>query len=169
MRAVLPGLRRGFGVAALRGARALVRVERGIGQPGPDLGFAQQRNAQIPTHRKLLAIGAQVHARAVERAVARVEDFPVLVGEPLPLHALDERDAELRGVLLLAIALRAAPARRILSGLRKHPDDLALIGPVPVRDAEPAFRLAGRVALFPEARGGRLRRAPRVGRPTERE
>src|SRR5215210_6683152 len=44
-----------------------------------------------------------------------------------------------------------------------------LIGPVPVRDAEPAFRLTGVVALFPKARSGRLCRASRVGHTAESE
>src|SRR3712207_8948992 len=70
-------------------------------------------------------------------AIARVEDLAVLLGEPLPFHALDEGNAKHRGVFLLPFTFGAAPAGRVLSGLREHLDDLAFIGPVPVRDAEP--------------------------------
>src|SRR3954453_2460332 len=135
----------------------------------PNLGSAQQRNPKIPANRELLAIGAQVHACAVSGAVSRVEDLAVLVGEPLPLHALDEGNAKHRGVFLLPFTFCAAPACRVFARLREHPDDLALISSIPICNAEPALRLTGIVALFPKARSRRLCGISRVGQPAERE
>ena len=110
-------------------------------------------------HAPTSAIGAQVHSCAVGGAVSRVENFAVLVGESLPSHALDEGNAEHRGLFLLPFTFGAAPTGRVLSRVRDHPDDLALIGPIPVGDAEPAFRLTGssRFSQRPAAVGSAAR------------
>ena len=85
---------------------------RAVGQPVPDLAAAEQRNAEIAAHLELLAVGAQLHERAIDRAVARVHDRAVLVGQPLALHALDQREAQHRRAPLRAFALVADPVRR---------------------------------------------------------
>ena len=65
--------------------------QRVVGQPVPDLAAAEQRNAEIAAHLELLAVGAELHQRAIDRAVARVHDRAVLVGGSVALHALDQR------------------------------------------------------------------------------
>src|SRR6185436_17196145 len=54
-----------------------------IGQPLPDLALAEQLDAEEPTHRELFGVWAEFHLGLVDRAVARIEDVAVLVGEAL--------------------------------------------------------------------------------------
>jgi hypothetical protein len=45
-------------------------------------------------HRQGLAVGAQSHHRAVDFAVARVDDLAIVVPQSLPFHAANKRKAE---------------------------------------------------------------------------
>ena len=67
---------------AARGRRVRIEaridlVEGGLRQARPILIFSQQRNAEIAAHHQRLAVRRQRHLRAVDVAVARIEDGPV--------------------------------------------------------------------------------------------
>src|SRR5436190_6500784 len=96
------------GATARRGARAL-GGERVIGQPVPDLALPEQRNAEIAAHLELLAVRADAHQRAIDRAVARIQDGPVLVRQSIAPHAFDHRQAEHRFASVCAFAPVASP------------------------------------------------------------
>src|SRR5712692_9598815 len=149
--------RRGAGTWR-RGASSRRRIHRVVGQPVPDLAAAKERYAEIAADLELLAVGAHLHERAIDRSVARVHDGPVLVGQALSVHSFDQREAQHRCSPLGALALVADPVR-ILAGLEEDFDDGALVDAIPLGDAEPAFGLAGvLVDLFPEAHGRWLAR-----------
>src|SRR5262249_42006127 len=143
------------GAAARRGARAL-GGERVVGQPVPDLALPEQRNAEIAAHLELLAVRADAHQRAIDRAVARIQDGPVLVRQSIAPHAFDHRQAEHRFASVRAFAPVARPVL-VLAGLEEDFDDAAFVDPVALDDLEPALGLTGLVVdLLPQARGGRL-------------
>src|SRR5205809_3404364 len=144
-----------------RAARARCRtcgrgVERAVGQPVPDLAAAEQRNSEIAAHLELLTIGSEAHERAIDLAVARVHDRPVLVRIAVALHPSDQRQALHRTAFVRALALVADPVW-VLAGLKEDLDDLALIDAVAFLDLEPALGLtAVLVHLFPQTRSCRL-------------
>src|SRR5437764_1425003 len=118
----------GFGRAlgrALRRRAGRRGSERVVGQPVPNLAAAEQRDAEIAADLELLAVGAELHERAIDRAVARIHDRPVLVSVAVALHALDEGEAEHRLAALIAFAFIAYPVL-VLAGLEEHLHDSAL-------------------------------------------
>src|SRR6184192_1405480 len=77
-----PGMTALFLLRRAAGARCRTcgrGAERAVGQPVPDLAAAEQRNSEIAAHLELLTIGSEAHERAIDLAVARVHDRPVLV------------------------------------------------------------------------------------------
>src|SRR4051794_13668713 len=130
------------------GFRAL---EHAVRESPPDLALTEQGDAEIAPNCKLLPVATQLHACAVDRTVSRVENRPILVGQPIALHAPDERDPQHGGILLFPFALRAEPLRWMLSWLREHPNDLALIDSVALGDPKPPLRITGAIRLFPQA------------------
>src|SRR6516162_5446243 len=107
------------------GARTGKRGNRRVvGEAPPHFILSQQRDAEIAANSESLAIGTQTHGRAIDRAVARIENRAVLVGEPVSAHAFDESQSEHRRVLLFALALGAAPLLSVFTArLWKNLDD----------------------------------------------
>src|SRR5262245_44657227 len=139
---------------ALGGER--LRSERVVGQPVPDLGAAEQRNAEIAAHFELLAVGAELHQRAVDRPVARIHDGSVLIAQPVALHSLDQCEPEHRGALLRSFAFFADPVL-VFARLEEDLDDIAYVDAAAFRDLEPAFGLArALVDLLPQPDRGLL-------------
>src|SRR5205807_390509 len=95
-------------------------------------------------------------SRVVDRAIARIENRPILVRESISLHILYECDTEHGGIVLLTFAFRAAQFRWVFSGFRKYLDDLPLIDSPALGDSKPRFGPTGRIHLFPETGSGRL-------------
>ncbi len=157
------------GLGAWRGtlARGRRRLHRVVGEPVPVLAAAQDGDAEIAAHFERLAVVAELHLGVVDRAVARIHDRPVLVGGPVALHALDQRESEHRAPLLRAFAFLANPVL-VLAGLEEDLDDVAFIDAVVLRDLEPALGLSGfLVDLLPQPHGrghvGCTRRQDRGG------
>src|SRR5215471_11692104 len=80
---------------------------RALGQALPDLVHAKERNAEIAAQRERLAIGTECHDRAVDLAVARIDDGAVLVFEALPLHAANQRKTQQGRVFAVVLAAAA--------------------------------------------------------------
>src|SRR6478609_7776992 len=130
-----------------------LRSERIVGQPVPDLAAAEQRNAKIAAHLELLTVRTEFHQRAVDRAIARIHDRPVLVGQAVPSHPLDQRQSQNRCTLFRAFAFAADPIL-VLTGLEEDLDDIALVNAIALHDLEPTLGLAGvLVDLLPHAYG----------------
>src|SRR4029079_7788478 len=127
--------------------------ERVVGEPVPDLAAAEQRNAKIAAHLKLLTVRTEFHQRAVDRAIARIHDRPVRVGQAVPSHPLDQRQSQNRCTLVRAFAFAADPIL-VLTGLEEDLDDIALVNTIALHDLEPTLGLAGvLVDLLPHAYG----------------
>src|SRR6516165_4099085 len=152
------------------GARTGKRGNRRVvGEAPPHFILSQQRDAEIAANSESLAIGTQTHGRAIDRAVARIENRAVLVGEPVSAHAFDESQSEHRRVLLFALALGAAPLLWVFTArLRKNLDDLSFKLALALRDPKPSLGLAGIAELFPQAGRGRLLRPRRLRREARR-
>ena len=152
------------------GARTGKRGNRRVvGEAPPHFILSQQRDAEIAANSESLAVGTQAHGRAIDRAVARIENRAVLVGEPISAHAFDESQSEHRRVFLFALALGAAPLLWIFTArLRKNLDDLSFKLALALRDPKPSLGLAGIAELFPQAGRGRLLRPRRLRREARR-
>src|SRR5262249_3172014 len=154
------------GLGARTGKRGNRRV---VGEAPPHFILSQQRDAGIAANSESLAVGTQAHGRAIDRAVARIENRAVLVGEPVSAHAFDESQSEHRRVLLFALALGAAPLLWVFTArLRKNLDDLSFKLALALRDPKPSLGLAGIAELFPQAGRGRLLRQRRLRREARR-
>src|ERR1700704_5996574 len=128
-----------------------------VGNSAPDLTLPQQRNAEIAANGELISVRAQLHSRTVDRTIAWIENRSVLVSQATSPHASDERDASHWRILLLALATRAAPLRRVwLSGLRKHLYDLPFESTAALHDTKPGFGATRCIHFFPQASSSRL-------------
>ena len=132
-------------------------VEGRVRQPRPVLIFAEQRNAEIAAHHERLAVRRQRHLGAIDVAVAGIENGPIGIFHPLPLHAADDLESHPR---LVAAVVRAFVALyiRILARLEKHPNDRAGIdAAAAITDEKPGVGLMGIVVnRLPKPRGARL-------------
>src|SRR5262249_42066923 len=168
----VPSRRRASSVAdaAACGARTGKRGNRRVvGEAPPHFILSQQRDAEIAANSESLAVGTQAHGRTIDRAVARIENRAVLVGEPVSAHAFDESQSEHRRVLLFALALGAAPLLWVFTArLRKNLDDLSFKLALALRDPKPSLGLAGIAELFPQPARRRLLRPRRLRREARR-
>src|ERR1700758_417073 len=73
----------GRGGRRSRTGREPIGGERAVRQSMPHLALAQERNTEIAPHRQLLAVGAELHERVVDGAVARIENRSALVGKTI--------------------------------------------------------------------------------------
>src|SRR5260370_4617022 len=133
-----------------------------VGQALPVLVLSQEGDAEEAPHGQVLTIGAEAHQGVPFLAIARIENGAVLIVQALPLHALDDGQAEPRRILLIAHALGTERIGRI-AGLQEHFDDGALIDAIVLEDEEPRLGLAGfRIDLLPEPGGAGLLRIHRA-------
>jgi len=103
-----------------------------------------------------LTVGAEVHQRAIARAVTGIEDDAVFVFETVPPHSIDDRETQKRGLLLVTLATVTARVR-VVARLDEHFGDAALEEAVALYEQKPAFGLASRgIDLLPQAGDHRL-------------
>ena len=65
-----------------------------IGQTIPDFVVSQNRNADIAVKGKSLTIRIDGHVRAVNLAIARIEDVASFVFQAVPFHSPDKGEAQ---------------------------------------------------------------------------
>src|SRR5581483_7865818 len=110
---------------------------------------------EIAAHGQRLSIRAQPHLRAINVAVARIENISVLIVKTVALHVADEGQPDRR---LIVAVVGAGGADRFghVAGPRKHLGDNAFVDTVAAVDEQkPAHRLAV-AAFFPQADDARL-------------
>jgi len=85
-----------------------------------------------------------LHQGVVDVAVARIENSSILIIQAVAVHIFDDREAEGRPVLLVALA-PCAYWIFVLAGLEKHFRNSALVDARLLINEEPALTLAARV------------------------
>lgn len=122
-----------------------------IGQTIPDFVVSQDRNTHIAAKRKGLTVGTDGHVRAVNLAIARIEDVTTLVFQAVPFHSPDKGKAQERLMLAIIHAFRANCAG-IIPRLEKSLCDGPFISAVALEDQYPHDRLRS-FRFLPQATG----------------
>src|SRR5690242_14155080 len=76
----------------------------------PDFVHPEKRNSKIAPQREPLAIRTHSHHGAIDLAVTRVDDIPVLVLQSQSLHAADQRETQERRIPAI---VRASATSRV--------------------------------------------------------
>ncbi len=137
---------------------------RAVRQPIPRLVAAEQSDAEIAAHGQRLTVRADPHHRAVDVAVARIENIAVVVFQAVALHVSDQRQPQQRLILAIVTAARTDRILRIV-GPRKQFCNRAFVQASALLDEQkPADRIAGvAVGLLPQAGDRGLRGRRRMG------
>src|ERR1051325_6260643 len=117
--------------------------------PMPSFALSEQWHEHVAAHRELLSVRAEPHDRVVDGTVARIEDGAALILQSIAPHVFDECQSQHWRVPLASLALGAPPSRGILTVLRKHLDDLPVVGLAALVDPKPSARLARFIGFFP--------------------
>src|SRR5262245_15163825 len=143
------GSRRGASRQIFGNDRAIELPHGAVRQALPHLVHAKEWNAEIAPHGQYLPVGAQRHHRAVDGAIARIEDIAVLIAQAVAPHISDEGEPEQRCVPAVVGASGTGRMGIVDAGSHKELRKCPLEGAVALHEDKPSDRLAGLVLFLP--------------------